>query len=1063
MSQNSPLVMWCRRLLEFAWLLTIVLIPSYFNLLSSRHFEPDKSVVFRAIVTIMLACAAIIWVNGSGDAQQAQTKSTWWQRMRAFPLGIAIIAYVSVFVLATATSIVPGLSWWGSYQRMQGTYTNLSYVAFAALLIQFLTTREQLMRLVAAIIMSAIVPAAYGIVQHFELDPLPWKGDVITRVASTMGNSIFIAAYLILVLPIAFAFIVINIRAARSSHTSPATFAWQWVVGYALAIIGGVILVFAAMQFGGVVRAVDTRFWWVYPFSIICAFAAFALPMWPAHKHSIPKYLLAVPAIMTVVYALSVLLMSNVGADVQIVVPATDRFGANWNLWLIAGVILQLTAAGVLFVAPTNADDAPVITWVSVIATAALALLSVVTIFFTQSRGPWIGGAVGLFVFITLLLIDIVQHSPRYASLAKRLIIIELSVFIATVAFLLVFNFTKLPALEPLRNAPYIGRMGKLFDVSPGTTGDVRMKIWFGDDHAGGTVALILSNPIRTIIGWGPESMFVAYTPFYPPSLANVESRSASPDRSHQALLDELVNKGILGLVSYLAVIISALLLAQQIRRRTQTTTEIRVLTIATFSIVIAHNVEGLTGIPIVATLLCLWVAVAMIVVMNRLTLPTENTVVSVSDPTTSPETLAPQSISARRRKSGSSRSSATTRRSTTQSDSFGVYAMSAVIAVVSLFISWAWNLDNALADMRFQQGQNYTDSANASGNIDQQIIGMSYYIDAIGMEPDQDIYYLNLGRGLLKFADIRRRQAQLDTRSEQTTSLPLLLQQTTPVELQSFLLQRSSMEILRYAEAVLRKAHTVNPYNKDHFANMARLYVFWYSRMESNPEILKSALQWFRDGMVVAPQDVTIINEYIEGLLTYANAVQASDPTLAKSSIDEAEQMLKRSQALDQRYRDTILRQANVLRAKGDYAAAVDIYVSLVMQSPRILDQQITSIVEQLRPYPELLFKLRDAYNETLDSQGKDTLTISIIGLMSSRLNDNENAIKAFKRLTELQPDSLEAQQNYTLVLSDALQYADATTQAERLQALAITKGITDTNLYPYTQLIEFLRSRIP
>jgi len=167
---------------------------------------------------------------------------------------------------------------------------------------------------------------------------------------------------------------------------------------------------------------------------------------------------------------------------------------------------------------------------------------------------------------------------------------------------------------------------------------------------------------------------------------------------------------------------------------------------------------------------------------------------------------------------------------------------------------------------------------------------------------------------------------------------------------------------------------------------------------------------------------------------------------------------MLVRSQRLDQRYRDTTLRQANVLRAKGEYAAAVDIYVSLVVKTPRILDAQITAIVEELRPYPELLVKLRDAYNETMANQ--DTLTISIIGLMSSRLNDHPNAIKAFQRLAELQPDSLEAQQNYTLVLSDAQEYQAATLQAERLQTLAVSKGITDTNLYPYTQLIEYLRS---
>lgn len=1056
MSQQSSLVQWSRRLLEFAWLLTIVLIPSYFNLLSSRHFEPDKAVVFRALVAMMIALASVMWIHMVSASRTPSAVQSWWHRLRTFPLGIAILIYVVIFIFATITSVVPGVSWWGSYQRMQGTYTNLSYVAFACILIFFVTTRAQLMRILAAITMSAIIPAAYGIIQHLELDPLPWKGDVITRVASTMGNSIFIAAYLILVIPIAFAFLLMHVRLARANTAHSPSFAWQWVVGYGLAIIGAVVLVFAAMQFGGVVRAVDTRFWWVYPGAIVCAFAAFALPIWPVHKLTAPRFVMTIPALMTCVYALVTLVVSSTSDGVQIITPATDRFGANWNMWLIAAVVLQLAAAGMCLTAPQDIDEAPVISWATAIACGALTLLSVVTIFFTQSRGPWIGGAVGVFVFVTLLLIDIVQHSPRYATLAKRLIIIELALFVTLVAFLLVFNFSKIPALEPLRAAPYIGRMGKLFDVSPGTTGDVRMKIWFGDTHAGGAVALVTADPLRSVIGWGPESMFVAYTPFYPPSLANVESRSASPDRSHQALLDEVVNKGAIGLISYLAVIITALLLARQVQRRTTTSTDMRVLMIATISMIAAHNVEGLTGIPIVATLLFLWVALALVVITHQLTRSADAAPVDVQPEPPQPSD-APTTIPSRRRKQASTRTPQVSRR-VASNDTFGLSAISVVVVVIGAVISWSWNLDNALADMRFQQGQNYTDSANSTGNTDQQIIGMTYYIDAIRMEPSQDIYYLNLGRSLLRFADIRRRQAPMTTPTEQPTSLPLLLQQTQPVELQGFLMQRSPVELLQYAEATLRKAHDINPRNKDHFANMARLYIFWYTRMDANPEILQSALSWFRDGMNVAPQDVTIINEYIEALLTYATTIQASDPATATATIAEAEQMLVRSQRLDQRYRDTTLRQANVLRAKGEYAAAVDIYVSLVVKTPRILDAQITAIVEELRPYPELLVKLRDAYNETMASQ--DTLTISIIGLMSSRLNDHPNAIKAFQRLAELQPDSLEAQQNYTLVLSDAQEYQAATLQAERLQTLAVSKGITDTNLYPYTQLIEYLRS---
>src|SRR5262245_5135967 len=160
--------------------------------------------------------------------------------------------------------------------------------------------------------------------------------------------------------------------------------------------------------------------------------------------------------------------------------------------------------------------------------------------------------------------------------------------------------------------------MGQLLDTSAGTTGDVRKKIWVGDDKAGGAVALITAEPLRTIIGWGPESMFVSYNKFYPPALANVEARGASPDRSHEAYLDELVTKGVLGLISYLFVLTSFFALAWRLIRHTDEW-RWQVLFIACTAVVISHIVEGFTGIPIVSTLMMLWLTMAILIVGGML------------------------------------------------------------------------------------------------------------------------------------------------------------------------------------------------------------------------------------------------------------------------------------------------------------------------------------------------------------------------------------------------------------------------------------------------------------
>ena len=1061
MTNSSPFVVWCRRLIEFGWLLTIILIPSYFNLLSSRHFEPDKAIVLRALVTIIASLAIAHWIYTVANTPQRnipKSSFSWQQWLRTYPLVIAIIAYIVVFLFATATSVVPSVSWWGSYQRLQGTYTNLSYVVLGLLIARYLTTREQLMRLTSVMILSAIIPTYYGFIQHYELDPLPWKGDVITRVASTMGNSIFIAAYLILVIPLAMAFAISHLQKAQIKSTQPRFFAWQWILGYLFAIIGAFVIAFAAMQFGAVVRAIDVRFWWVYPGSLLCATAALLLPAWPMHRSPNQRIIVFVPAIITILYVICTSLSAATSDGVQFIAPSADRFGANWQSWLVAAVLLQIGAAGCFVIAPKNVEEAPLIHWTAGIGSIVISLSMLITVFFTQSRGPWIGGGVGIFTFITLYLIDLIKNSPTHAKRAKQLLLIESIGFISVLTFLLVFNFANIPALKPLREMPYIGRMGKLFDVSAGTTGNVRMKIWFGDANAGGTIGLIKSNPVRTIVGWGPESMFVAYTPFYPPTLAHEESRSASPDRSHQALLDEVVNKGVLGLLSYLAVIGLAIALAFKLLRRNTLSTEQRILIVAAVSMIVAHNVEGQVGIPIVVTLMFLWVAIALLIVIDFQTTPVTTPVhVDVTpEPTKTLPTVAPTN----RRRNPQRIQSATTRTTSASADSgTGVMAFCAVVLILGLTIAWTCNLDNALADMRFQQGQNYTDSANSSGNLDQQIIGMTYYTDAIRMEPEQDLYYLNLGRSLLKYADVRRSQPPTTTTPAQPMNLNALIQKQAPADLQAFLAPLTASEATQYAEATLLKAHTLNPLNKDHFANMARLYIFWYTRIEAKPEILQKALHWFKDGVDVAPKDVTILNEYIESLLTYAASIKTSDPATAAKTIADANQLLQRSLALDNRYADTTLRQANVLRATGEYTKAVSIYAPLIVKNPRVLDSQITTIIRQLATQPDLLAQIRDAYNTNL--KDSDALSISIIGLLSSQLNDHDNAILAFGKLAQMQPDSLEAQQNYTLVLSDGQRYADATIQAEKLATLAKTKGVSQDNLTLYTQLIDYFKAK--
>ena len=448
--KRSRLGILCERILEAGWLVAAIVVPLFFNIYSQRVFEPDKLSILRSIALAMVA----VWLVKLAD-EGLHLDKPLAQWVRETPLIIPTLLMAGVYLLATAASISPRISFWGSYQRLQGTYTTLSYMVIFFITLLHLKRREQLERLITVIVITSIPISIYGIVQHMGKDPLPWGGDVTRRVASNMGNAIFVSAYLIMVFFLTLERVIKSMGLLLREEEERGTLE---------AIAGGVYL--------------------------------FAL-------------------------------------------------------------IVQLMC-----------------------------------IFFSQSRGPWVGLLGGLYAFALILFVAMRNQAEpgplRKEELGKAALFSLLSIpagilpaygvmaflrkgyrwlwlswlfhTVLGILFLVVFNLPHTP-LDPLKQLPYIGRLGQVFEIGGGT-GKVRVLIWEG------AVKLIMPhpplwsptggydplNPLRPLIGYGPETMHVAYNPFYPPELAHYEARTASPDRSHNETFDALVNTGLMGFFVYITL-----------------------------------------------------------------------------------------------------------------------------------------------------------------------------------------------------------------------------------------------------------------------------------------------------------------------------------------------------------------------------------------------------------------------------------------------------------------------------------------------------------------------------
>lgn len=392
---QSKLGHYAARLSESAWLAAVVVTPILFNIYTERVFEEDKIPLLRSIALLLLV-ALVVWAVEQGRESLRISGEPVWKA----PLVLPTLILTGSYLVSTLLSVMPRISFWGAYVRRQGTYTWLAYIVIFFAVLLLLRDRRQAGRLVTAVLLASVPATLYAFLQNRGLDPLPWGGDVVSRVSSTAGNPIFIAAYLIMVYPLTLMRVIEHFRRL-------------------------------------------------------------------------------------------------VGVE--------EDEGAPTNY-----LASSLLAGAYLF----------------------LLIIQTITIVFSQSRGPWIGLGVGLAFFAILFAL---QHS-------RVLTLLTTAVAMLGIAFLVTLNIPNGP-LEPLRQNQYIGRLGRVFEVERGT-GRVRTTIWEG------AVALLEDDPVRDLIGYGPETMYLVYPEFYPPLLQRIENRNASPDRAHNETFDSLIMNGVVGFVA---------------------------------------------------------------------------------------------------------------------------------------------------------------------------------------------------------------------------------------------------------------------------------------------------------------------------------------------------------------------------------------------------------------------------------------------------------------------------------------------------------------------------------
>jgi hypothetical protein len=214
-------------LAEGVLLSLVVGLPAAFNPAGILAFEPEKASLLR-VGAVLVAAAWLAWrFRGRPTVDVGRQ-----------PLVRAALAFAFVTLISTGLSLQPALSFFGSFDRDMGWLT----VAAGAVLMlagaDLWTDSRRRERLVSALVIGALIPSAYVLLQRTGRDPIPWS--TLGAPGSTLGSPTFLGGYLVMVAPFALYRVVAGAQAALSGTWRASAVYVVWLA--ALLIIGAVLV-----------------------------------------------------------------------------------------------------------------------------------------------------------------------------------------------------------------------------------------------------------------------------------------------------------------------------------------------------------------------------------------------------------------------------------------------------------------------------------------------------------------------------------------------------------------------------------------------------------------------------------------------------------------------------------------------------------------------------------------------------------------------------------------------------------------------------------------------------
>ena len=286
----------------------------------------------------------------------------------------------------------------------------------------------------------------------------------------------------------------------------------------------------------------------------------------------------------------------------------------------------------------------------------------------------------------------------------------------------------------------------------------------------------------------------------------------------------------------------------------------------------------------------------------------------------------------------------------------FQAIAVPASLALVALLIV-STNINIVKADIYYKQAKHYDGQSNWD-------VAIRLYQESMRYAPDEDFYYLFLGRAYLE------KSATVSDANQRLT-------------------------LIDRARQTLETARKMNPLNTDHSANLGRLYRTW-AEMTTEPdkrqELLNQAIAYYEDATTLSPNNAQLYNEW--GLVY---ALQGDfDTAFAKYDI---------SLSLDQQYEQTHLYMGNIYLNQKRYDEAVVSYQAALAVRPSLV--QAHSALGYVYSQQGKLEEAVDENLKVLASAPKDYASHKNLAILYQQLGRLPESLAQAKEALAVAPES--------------------------------------------------------